>query len=76
MPYFVRDKKGVNPTRFWVADSRFPLEMDFADHSLSGVRVGGMVERLQRLGPSEDPESAGQGTLCYFTRGVEIEEEN
>lgn len=72
MPLFTRRKQGVNPTRFWVGDTRFPLEVDFDRHTLSGVAVGGAVDKLMRLGPAEDAEAAANGVLSYFSRGIEI----
>ena len=72
MPLFYRKSAKVDPTRHWVGDIRFHLEVDLSTHSLNGVRIGGLFEGLERLGPAEDRTAAEEGILLYYSRGMEI----
>ncbi len=72
MPLFERKKGKVDATRHWVGDMRFPLELDLTRKSLSGVRIGGTVDGLMRLGPAEDREAAEDEIYRYYSRGLEV----
>jgi hypothetical protein len=63
-------------TRGWVADDDLRLEFNFDDCSLNDVELGDRIDRLNALGPAEDPAAARRGWLRYFSLGLEIESSN
>ena len=72
MPLFQRKKDRADITRHWVGDTRFPLELNLSQHSISGARIGGSIDALMRLGPTEDVEFAANEVYCWYSRGLEV----
>lgn len=64
-----------DPTTNWATEPGLVVEVDLEPASLMGVKLGEPVEKLFRLGPVEDRDSAQVGELRYFSRGVMVEVE-
>lgn len=62
-----------DPTGNWATEPGLLLEFEMEPPSLLGVKLGEPLEKLFRLGPAENKESAHQGELRYYSRGVAIE---
>ncbi len=58
-----------DPSRFWLEDSS-KLIVDIARCSVCQVHVGGFIEDLCPLGPSEDAQRAAKGYLEWYSKGV------
>lgn len=62
-----------DPTGNWATEPGLSVDFDLEPPSLLGVKLGEPLEKLFRLGPAENKETAHQGELRYFSRGVAIE---
>jgi hypothetical protein len=62
-----------DPSGNWATEPGLALDFDFEPPTLLGVTLGEPVEKLFRLGPAENKETAHEGELRYYSRGVAIE---
>lgn len=56
----------------WTAADAPPLEFDFSQNALSGVRLRDPVSCLWPFGPPEDAHRAKDGAYCFYSRGFEV----
>jgi hypothetical protein len=56
----------------WTAAESPPLEFDFGQNALSGVKLRDPASCLWRFGPPEDGKRAGEGAACFYSRGFEV----
>ena len=61
-----------NVTYDWVADRSRPLVYDFDEHRFCGVRVGGGIDGLAHLGPSDNKNALDPAALSYKALGLDV----
>jgi hypothetical protein len=61
-----------NVTYEWVADKSRPVVYDFDEHRFCGVRVGGGIDGLAHLGPSDNKNAPDPAVLSYKALGLDV----
>jgi hypothetical protein len=62
-----------DPTGNWATEPGLTLDFELEPPALLGVKLGEPLEKLFRLGPAENKETANLGEIRYYSRGVSIE---
>jgi len=65
-----------HPNMLWQLDPGLELHLDLDRHALCRCRIGDPIEWLSGLGPPEDAKALREQRYCYYSRGIEIGEEN
>ncbi len=60
----------------WHADPGYVVELDLDRHALCRCSIGDPIEWLSGLGPPEDSRALREQRYCYYSRGIEIGEED
>jgi hypothetical protein len=61
-----------DPSGNWATEPGLIPSIDLEPASLLGVKLGEPVEKLFRLGPTEDKDAARAGELRYYSRGLMV----
>jgi len=70
----VLGKKHVST--LWQSEPGFKIQLELDRHALCRCRIGDPIEWLSGLGPPEDSRALREKSYCYYSRGVEIGEED
>jgi hypothetical protein len=65
-----------HPSSSWQSMPGFEIQLDLDIHTICRCRIGDPIEWLNPLGPPEDSRSLREQRYCYYSRGIEIGEEN
>ncbi len=60
----------------WQSEPGLEMELDLERHSFCSRRLGDPIEWLSGLGPPEDSEALREQCFRYYSRGIEIGEDN
>jgi hypothetical protein len=60
----------------WQPEPGFEVRLDLDAHSICRCSIGDPIEWLAGLGPPEDQRSLRERRYCYYSRGLEIGEED
>jgi hypothetical protein len=65
-----------HPSTLWQSEPGFEVQLDLGRHALCRCRIGDPIEWLSGLGQPEDAKALREQRYCYYSRGIEIGEEN
>jgi hypothetical protein len=65
-----------HPSATWQLEPGFEVQLDLDRHALCRCRIGDPIEWLSGLGPPESAEALRENRYCYYSKGLEVGEEN
>lgn len=71
---WIRGQK--HPSMLWLSEPGLDIHLDLDRHALCRCRIGDPIEWLSGLGPPEDSAALREQRYCYYSRGIEIGEED
>lgn len=64
-----------HPSAAWQVQLGLEIQLDLDRHALCRCRIGDPMEWLSGLGPPEDSKALKENRYCYYSKGIEIGED-